>query len=408
MSRIEKLIVQFCPDGVEFKELGQVGVFIRGSGLQKKDFVEKGVGCIHYGQIYTYYGTFTSNTISYVTPELARQLKKVNTGDLIIASTSENIEDVCKTVVWLGEEEIVTGGHATIFKHEQNPKYLAYLTQTQLFFDQKRKYAKGTKVIDVSAKDMAKISIPIPPLPIQHEIVSILDKFTALEAELEAELEARKKQYEYYRNELLNFEGKEVEWKTLGEICLNSSNINWEINKGRQFRYIDLSSVSRENSRIIETQSIDSSNAPSRARQIVLKDDVIFGTTRPTLKRFALIDQEYNNQICSTGFCVLRANQEILMPKFLYFILTTSVFFNYVENNQEGAGYPSISNSLVKKFRIPILPLTEQKIIVELLDKFETLVNNISVGLPAEIQARRKQYEYYRGKLLTFKPLQSN
>ena len=113
----------------------------------------------------------------------------------------------------------------------------------------------------------------------------------------------------------------------------------------------------------------------------------------------------YHNQICSTGFCVLRANQKELLPKFLFFILTTAGFANYVENNQEGAGYPSISNSVVKKYKIPIPPLTEQNRIVAILDKFDKLVNDISVGLPAEIQARRKQYEYYRGKLLDFKSI---
>jgi len=92
-----------------------------------------------------------------------------------------------------------------------------------------------------------------------------------------------------------------------------------------------------------------------------------------------------------------------LLPKFLFFILTTSSFYNYIDNNQEGAGYPSISDSIVKKFLIPIPPLAEQERIVGILEKFDSLVNDISIGLPAEIDGRRKQYEYYRGKLLNFK-----
>ncbi len=178
--------------------------------MQKKDFVEDGVGCIHYGQIYTFYGTFAHKTKSFVSPTLANSLKKVNKGDLVITSTSENIEDVCKAVAWLGEDEIVTGGHATILKHHENPKYLSYYFQTPIFSDQKRKYAKGTKVIDVSARDLAKIKIPIPPLAEQDRIVVILDKFDALvndiSAGLPAELNARRKQYEYYRDRLLTFE----------------------------------------------------------------------------------------------------------------------------------------------------------------------------------------------------------
>ena len=189
--------------------LGSFGALIRGNGLQKKDFTENGIGCIHYGQIYTHYGTFTDKTKSFVSPELAKKLKKVNKGDLIIASTSEDIEGVCKAVAWLGDEEIVTGGHSTILKHNQNPKYIAYYFQTPMFFDQKRKFARGTKVIDVSAKDMAKIKIPLPSLDEQERIVSILDRFDALVNDisigLPAELKARRKQYEYYRDKLLTF-----------------------------------------------------------------------------------------------------------------------------------------------------------------------------------------------------------
>src|SRR5574344_914854 len=144
--------------------------------------------------------------------------------------------------------------------------------------------------------------------------------------------------------------------------------------------------------KITETQIITSQNAPSRAQQIVRNNDVIFGTTRPTLKRYCLITPEYDGQICSTGFCVLRANTEMILPKYLFFVLTTSDFYNYVENNQEGAGYPSISNSKVKKYKFPIPPLSEQERIVNILDKFDALVNDISKGLPAEINARRKQY----------------
>jgi len=194
---------------VEWKKMGEIGTLIRGSGLQKKDFTENGVGCIHYGQIYTYYGTFADRTISFVSEETAKNLKKVSKGDLVITSTSENIEDVCKSVAWVGDNEIVTGGHAIILKHHENAKFLSYYFQTRNFFIQKIKYAKGTKVIDISVGDLAKIPIPIPPLSEQERIVAILDKFDALVNDLSvglpAEIEARRKQYEYYRNKLLNF-----------------------------------------------------------------------------------------------------------------------------------------------------------------------------------------------------------
>ena len=191
--------------------LGEIGTFVRGSGLQKKDFTPTGVGCIHYGQIYTYYGTCADKTKSFVSYETAKQLKHVEHGDVIITNTSENVEDVCKAVVYIGKEPIVTGGHASIFKPSEkiDGKYFAYYTQTEWFARDKRKYAKGTKVIDVSATDLAKIKIPIPSLAEQQRIVSILDKFEALTTSisegLPKEIALRRKQYEYYRNQLLSF-----------------------------------------------------------------------------------------------------------------------------------------------------------------------------------------------------------
>ncbi len=149
-------------------------------------------------------------------------------------------------------------------------------------------------------------------------------------------------------------------------------------------------------------QTITSENAPSRAQQIVNTNDILFGTTRPTLKRYTIIGENLNNQICSTGFCVLRPNTDLILPKYLFFLLKSNSFYLYVENNQEGAGYPSISNSKVKNFTFPLPSLEEQERIVNILDQFDALVNDIKTGLPAEIKARRAQYEYYRKKLLTF------
>lgn len=202
---IEQNILSQDQTAVEWKPLGELGELVRGNGLQKKEFTETGVPAIHYGQIYTYYGFETQKTISFVSPELAERLRKVDKGDVVITNTSENLEDVGKALLYLGEQQAVTGGHATIFKPNREiieGKYFVYFTQTSSFFEAKRKYAKGTKVIDVSATDMAKIKIPIPPLEAQREIVRVLDNFT----ELTAELTARKKQYEYYRNLLLTFE----------------------------------------------------------------------------------------------------------------------------------------------------------------------------------------------------------
>ncbi|OIN35935.1 restriction endonuclease subunit S [Salmonella enterica subsp. enterica serovar Sarajane] len=212
---LEKLL-----DGVEVKwlPLGDLGKLVRGNGLQKKDFTDTGVPAIHYGQIYTYYGLFTTKTCSFVSPELAKSLKQVNKGDVIITNTSENFEGVGKCLVYLGERQAVTGGHATVFKPGKliSTKYFAYFTQVDSFAKSKRKYSKGTKVIDVSTADMSKILIPIPcpdnpekSLAIQSEIVRILDKFDTLTSSisegLPREIALRKKQYEHYRSLLFSF-----------------------------------------------------------------------------------------------------------------------------------------------------------------------------------------------------------
>ena len=189
---------------------------VQSSGWETINFMDKGAKNMYIsGFSFSGFGngTFTDKTKSFVSHELAEKLKKAQTGDVIITNTSENIEDVGKSVVWCGSGEIVTGGHATIFKPKLvSGKYFAYYTQTRAFYSEKRKYAKGTKVIDVSATDMAKIKIPIPPLAEQNRIVAILDKFDALTTDistgLPAELAARRKQYEYYRNKLLTFEEK--------------------------------------------------------------------------------------------------------------------------------------------------------------------------------------------------------
>lgn len=194
---------------ITWKAMGEIGKFIRGNGLQKKDFIDSGVGCIHYGQIYTHYGTFATDTKSFVSPEFAKKLRKAHYGDLIIATTSENVEDVGKAVAWLGKEEIAISGDSFIYTHSQNPKYIAYQLQTYRFLQYKRMNVSGTKVTRIDEKSLSKYIIPIPPIELQGKIVAILDRFETLVNDLTtglpAEIAAVKEQYEYYRNKLLTF-----------------------------------------------------------------------------------------------------------------------------------------------------------------------------------------------------------
>lgn len=194
---------------VTWMKMSEIGTFIRGNGLQKKDFTESGIPCIHYGQIYTHYGTFAAKTKSYVSSETAKKCKKAHYGDLVFATVSENIDDVCKCVAWLGDEEICISGDSLAFSHNQNPKYIAYYFQTYTFVKYKRSRVTGTKVIRLHQSQLEQFEIPIPPLTEQERIVSILDKFEALVSDLvqglPAEIAAVKEQYEYYRDKLLSF-----------------------------------------------------------------------------------------------------------------------------------------------------------------------------------------------------------
>mgnify|MGYP001013651279 FL=1 len=189
-----------------------------------------------------------------------------------------------------------------------------------------------------------------------------------------------------------------AEFLTLQECTQKVKNIKWKSYSGNDKKYIDLSSVDRDLHCIMETQNINSDSAPSRAQQIVQTDDILLGTTRPMLKRYCMIPETYDNEICSTGFCVLRANTEIVLPKWIYHNIATTDFFAYVEQNQKGASYPAISDASVKAFSLPVPPLEVQREIVHILDSFTLL----TAELTAELTARKKQYEFYRNKLLTF------
>ncbi|MBI6798989.1 restriction endonuclease subunit S [Pseudomonas syringae] len=384
---------------VEWKALSELGELVRGSGLQKKDFTETGVPAIHYGQIYTYYGLSTSKTKSFVSPDLARQLRKVNQGDVVITNTSENLKDVGKALVYLGEQQAVTGGHATIVRPGSCllGKYFAYFTQTNEFAGEKRKYAKGTKVIDVSATDMAKIRIPIPcpdnpkkSLEIQAQIVRILDTFAALTAELIAELAAeftaRKKQYNHYRDQLLSFESGDVEWKALRELAENLDSMR----------------------RPITSSLRDPGDIPYYGASGVVdhvKDYIFYGD-------FLLVSEDGANLLARStpiafsisGKSWVNNHAHVLKfetyaeRKYAEYYLNKIDLTPYIS----GAAQPKLNKKSLESISIPNPSLEDKKRIVSILDKFDALTNSITECLPREIELRQKQYEHYREKLLSF------
>ncbi|URK67475.1 restriction endonuclease subunit S [Streptococcus oralis] len=191
-------------------ELGAICDFVRGNGLQKKDFTEIGKSVVHYGQIYTKYDFSVSETLSKTSEIVFKKLKKAQPNDLVMATTSENVEDVGKAIVWEGKEEIGISGDSYIIQTTQNSRYLNYWLRSTSFQTQKERKVTGTKVIRINSKDIEKFQIILPSLTEQVRIVSILDNFNTLTNSLSEglpkEIELRQKQYEYWREQLLNFD----------------------------------------------------------------------------------------------------------------------------------------------------------------------------------------------------------
>ena len=218
LSYLEKLL-----DGaeVEWRTLDSVGQFLRGKRFVKSDLISEGVPCIHYGEMYTHYGISAEETKSFLDEGVAEKLRVANHGDVIIVAAGETIEDIGNGTAWLGKNDVVFHDACFSFKSELNSKYVSYFLRTNLFKEQIKRGVSSGKISSINAKGLGMAEIPIPcpnnpekSLAIQSEIVGVLDKFTALTAELSM----RKKQYNHYRDLLLSFEEGEVEWKTLGEM----------------------------------------------------------------------------------------------------------------------------------------------------------------------------------------------
>ena len=207
---LNKLVIEDnlkCPT----YKLGDIGTFTRGNGLQKKDFTEDGFPCIHYGQIHTRYNISTDHTIAFTSETYAKKLRKAQHGDLLIATTSEDVDACCKAIVWSGSTDVAISGDMYVYHHTQNSMYMEYLFQTAMFYKQKQAAATGAKVVRVSGDSMAKFEFPFPSMEKQKAIADKLNNFAKLIYEsIPSEISHRQKQYEYYRDQLLNFKRKEA------------------------------------------------------------------------------------------------------------------------------------------------------------------------------------------------------
>lgn len=225
MNKLEQLIQELCPYGVEYKKLGEVGInFYRGSGITKDDLSSSGTPCVRYGELYTSYGIWFDKCICFVDENKVKSKKFFEKNDILFAITGEKVEDIAKSSAYIGEEQCLAGGDIVVMKHNQNAKYLSYALSTSSACQQKSFGKVKSKVVHSSIPAIKEIVIPVPPLEVQKEIVHILDEYSKLEEELritlEKELEARKKQFEYYREKLLTFN--------------NSSSVNYPVERERE------------------------------------------------------------------------------------------------------------------------------------------------------------------------------
>lgn len=199
-------------NNVVWKKLSEVGTFIRGKRFVRTDIVEHGVPCIHYGDIYTYYGLTAQTTRTFLMPEKAAKMRFAQKNDVIIVAAGENNMDIGVGVAWIGDEKVAVHDACFIFRSDLHPRYLSHYLRGSDYHIQIKKYVSEGKICSISAQNLGKAVIAIPPLKEQERIANILDRFesltTSLQHGLPAEIAARRQQYEYYRDKLLDFKRK--------------------------------------------------------------------------------------------------------------------------------------------------------------------------------------------------------
>ena len=396
MSRIDELIAELCPNGVPHRRLGEGGQFQRGRRFTKADVVEDGIPSIHYGEIYTHYGVAAAETVSHVRADLATQLRFASPGDVVIAGVGETVEDVGKAVAWLGAADAAIHDDCFRYHHSMDPKYVSYYLQTEAFHSQKRRHVARAKVKRLSAEALASIAIPVPPLEVQREIVRVLDAF--------AEPEARRRQYEYYRQLLVRQVCAEmVELSTLGEwwggMTPSKSNPGyWVSGDVPWLASLDVSGPNgneirgRVTALALKETSLRVVPAPSVA--VVMRSNIL-------RRRWPIGLVEVDT--------TLNQDMRALVPRdgvdarYVYQALRAASEKIRSECVRTDGSMAAVDSRSFFSWQIPLPSLGEQRQIAAQLDKFDALVNDLSSGLPAELAARRTQYEYYRDRLLTFK-----
>ena len=405
MSNLEELIEKLCPDGVEYKYLADVVTIKRGVRLIKKELKDNAKYPVYQNSLIPlgYYDDYNceANKTMIITAGAA--------GDIVYSNTKFWAADDC---------------FYFICNRYIDDKFLYYVLMSQ----QREIYSKVRKasIPRLPRIVIEKIKLPVPPLEVQREIVRILDNFTFLTAELAAELAARQKQYEYYRDLLLTFKPNEstilnertnelelsgaIHWMKLGDIADITKLAGFEFTNYVQYSnngsIIALRGLNVKNGSLIlnDVKYIDHSDFSKLNRSKLFVDDMLF-TYVGTVGQVALVDKN-DKYYLAPNVARIRFNDCNVKAKFVLYYFQSNQFVNGQMNRlMAESSMKNLTMEKIRKFIIPIPPLEIQQRIVDILDRFDTLCNDISSGLPAEIEMRQKQYEYYRDKLLTFKEL---
>ena len=435
MSRLNEMLKELCPDGVEYKKLGEIATNVfRGAGIKRDELTAMGIPCARYGEIYTTYGIWFDSCVSHTDETFLTNPKYFGHGDILFAITGESVEEIAKSTAYIGHDKCVAGGDIVVLQHEQDPKYLSYVLSTDMAQRQKSKGRVKSKVVHSNVPAIKEIVIPVPPLPIQNEIVKLLDNFTELTAELTAELLLRKKQYNFYRDSLLSFIGAddhtiqierqenlsiceigsfsnalEVKYVRLGEIGHFYGGLNGKSKadfQGGNEPFITYMEV-YSNLALKEPPENLVRIGVGECQNTVDYGDIMFtgsSETREECGISCVMTEPLKQKVYLNSFCFgYRFDQsDMLLPAFSKYLFRSKNIRAQIIKTASGVTRFNVSKKKMENVTIPIPPLEVQKKIVSILDRFDALCNDLTQGLPAEIAARKKQYEYYRDKLLTF------
>ena len=407
MTKLNCIIEQFCPNGVEYKTIEDIAIDIfRGSGIKRDQVTPEGIPCVRYGEIYTTYNLWFDECVSHTELEYVQSPKYFEYGNILFAITGESVEEIAKSIAYVGHEKCLAGGDIVVLKHNQNPKYLSYALSTVDAQKQKSAGKVKSKVVHSSVPAIKSIVIPVPPLEVQEEIVKILDNFTEQLAELTAELTARKKQYEAYKDKLYTFDDTVTRvttkvittdrfWLMPATPKYFDDGIPYITSKNITNGIIDFSNVkyiSREDYEVI-----------SKNRRICSNDLLI--TMIGTIGETAFVGD--NTEFYGQNLYLIRFDETKCLRKYYYYYISSErVKCSLISGkNPSSQGY--IKAGSIDDLLIPLPSISDQQRIVNILDSFNKLCFDITEGLPAEIEARQKQYEFYRDKLLTYKPVQT-